>query len=169
LIVILTATPGALGLIVGGVLSDRRGRRAVAVVSIVIGMALSVATFFVFHWELWMMSLLGTVVFAASVPTLGVYGPELFPTSLRGRINGIIGVAGLLGSAVGLVIAGALTDQFGRVGPSMAVLAAGPLLLAVLVVVAYPETAGQELETLNPEDAPAPTPPGPAEPRSGGA
>jgi hypothetical protein len=34
----------------------------------------------------------------------------------------------------------------------MAVLAAGPLLLAVLVVAAYPETAGRELEELNPED-----------------
>ena len=36
----------------------------------------------------------------------------------------------------------------------MAILAIGPILLAVLVILLYPETAGLELETLNPEDAP---------------
>jgi hypothetical protein len=46
-----------------------------------------------------------------------------------------------------------LTDHFDRVGPAMAILAIGPILLAVLVILFYPETAGQELETLNPEDA----------------
>jgi MFS family permease len=103
---------------------------------------------------MWLVSTTGTVVFAASVAPLAVYGPELFPTSLRGRVNGIIGVAGLAGSAIGLVLAGVLTDHFHRVGPAMALLAVGPILLAILIIVLYPETAGEELETLNPEDAP---------------
>jgi len=34
----------------------------------------------------------------------------------------------------------------------MAILAAGPLLLVLLILVAYPETAGRELEDINPED-----------------
>jgi hypothetical protein len=34
----------------------------------------------------------------------------------------------------------------------LAVLSIGPLLMAVLVLVAYPETAHRELEELNPED-----------------
>ena len=38
----------------------------------------------------------------------------------------------------------------------MAVLSAGPLLLGVLVLAAYPETAGKELEDLNPEDRAGP-------------
>ena len=41
----------------------------------------------------------------------------------------------------------------------MSILAAGPLLLAVLVLAAYPETAGKELEDLNPEDRPPPDAP----------
>ena len=64
-----------------------------------------------------------------------------------------------MGSAVGLILAGVLSDRFGshrpghgRSSPS------GPLLLAVLVLVAYPETAGRELEDLNPEDRPPPPP-----------
>jgi MFS family permease len=154
LITILTSTPGAIGLIVGGVLADRRGRRAIAAVSLVAGTALSVGIFYTYHWEMWLVSTTGTVVFAASVAPLAVYGPELFPTSLRGRVNGIIGVAGLAGSAIGLVLAGVLTDHFHRVGPAMALLAVGPILLAILIIVFYPETAGEELETLNPEDAP---------------
>lgn len=154
LITVLTSTPAAIGLIIGGVLADRRGRRAIAIGSLVAGIVLTVAIFFTHHWEMWLLSMTGTFVFAASGPALAVYGPELFPTSLRGRVNGIIGVAGLTGSAIGLVLAGVLTDHFDRVGPAMAILAIGPILLAVLVIVFYPETAGQELETLNPEDAP---------------
>ena len=50
--------------------------------------------------------------------------------------------------------AGALADHFGRIGPGMAILALGPVLLAVLVLAAFPETAGRELEELNPEDQP---------------
>lgn len=158
LITILTSTPAAMGLIVGGVVADRRGRRAVAAVSLVAGIILTAAIYYTFHWEMWLMSMVGTIVFAASGPALAVYGPELFPTSLRGRVNGIIGIAGLTGSAIGLVVAGVLSDHFGRVGPAMAILAGGPILLAALVIAFYPETAGQELEQLNPEDAaPAPT------------
>jgi hypothetical protein len=34
----------------------------------------------------------------------------------------------------------------------MAILAVGPVLVAALVLGVYPETAGRELEELNPED-----------------
>jgi len=47
-----------------------------------------------------------------------------------------------------------MADHFGRLGPGLAILFLGPLLVAVLVLVAYPETAMLELEELNPEDAP---------------
>jgi hypothetical protein len=45
-----------------------------------------------------------------------------------------------------------MSDAFGRIGPGMAILAMGPLLLALLVLTAFPETAQRELEDLNPED-----------------
>ena len=38
-------------------------------------------------------------------------------------------------------------------GPVRALLAVGPFLVMLLVIVAYPETAHLELEALNPEDA----------------
>ena len=48
-----------------------------------------------------------------------------------------------------------ILDQGTGYGWLMAGLAIGPLLVAVLVIVAYPETKALELETINPEDASA--------------
>jgi hypothetical protein len=61
-------------------------------------------------------------------------------------------VLGVTGSAVGLLIVGTLSDREGGIGAAMPYVAVGPALLAVLILVAYPETAHQELEDLNPED-----------------
>lgn len=146
-------TPGAVGVAIGGKLADQRGRRVLAAFSVSVGTALGVVFYFASGVGLWIWGFLATIVSDAAVPALFVFGPELFPTSLRGRANGVINVVSLVGSAVGLAVAGALADQFGRVGPAMAVLAVGPVLLGVLLLVAYPETAGRELEELNPEDA----------------
>ena len=65
-----------------------------------------------------------------------------------------ITVIGLVGSAVGLVVAGVLAQHFGHIGPGIAVVAVGPLALAVILLAAYPETARRELEEINPEDLP---------------
>ncbi len=149
---ILTNTPGGVGIIVGGRLADLRGRRGVAAFGITSGVLLTVAMFFSEGWAMWGLSVAAAVLGAMTVPALGVYGPELFPTSLRGRANGTITIAAVVGSATGLLLAGWLADRWGTLGPGLALLAIGPLLMAVLVVVAYPETAHQELEDLNPED-----------------
>ena len=148
-----SGTPGVIGIVAGGRLADVRGRRMVAAVSLTLGTLCNVAFYFAGGWGLWLWGVLGAVIVDAQIPALAVYGPELFPTSLRGRANGVITITSLAGSAVGLAAAGALADHFGRIGPALAMLGLGPLLLAALVIVAYPETAGRELEELNPEDA----------------
>ena len=146
-------TPGVIGLIAGGRLADVRGRRVVAAFSLTVGTVCNVLFYFASGGALWLWAVLGAIIVDAQIPALAVYGPELFPTSLRGRANGIITITSLAGSAVGLALAGTLADHFGRIGPALALLAIGPLVLAVLVIVAYPETAGRELEDINPEDA----------------
>jgi MFS family permease len=161
LFTILTATPASIGIVVGGRLADVRGRRIVGAVGVAGGVAFTVAMFLSRGPSLWAWSIAASVVGGATVPALGVYGPELFPTSLRGRANGLIFGLGRIGSVVGLLAAGLLGRRLGSLAPAFAILALGPAALAVLIVVAYPETAGRELEELNPEDA-APT--GPAEP-----
>jgi MFS family permease len=153
---VVTATPAALGIVAGGRLADLRGRRRVGAFTLTVGAAFTVLFFFSDGWSVWVWALLGTTVSGGSIPALGVYGPELFPTSLRGRANGVMAVSALVGSAIGLISAGVLADHFGRIGPAMAILALGPAAVAVLVLVLYPETAGRELEELNPEDRPPP-------------
>ena len=120
--------------------------------------ACTVAMFFSVGWTIWAWSVVGSIIGAVTVPALGVYGPELFPTSLRGRANGIISGLGRVGSVLGLVIIAVLVSEDRPLAPIMALLAIGPALLAVLVLTAYPETAHRELEDLNPEDrAPLPS------------
>ena len=154
---IIVGTPAGIGIVAGGRLADVRGRRIVAAVALTGGTLCTLAYFSASGWSLWVWATVGNIVSAASIPALGVYGPELFPTGLRGKANGVIGLAGLVGSAVGLIGAGVLSDRYGAIGPAMALLAVGPFLLAGLVIAAYPETARRELEDINPEDrAPSP-------------
>ena len=150
---LVTSTPAGIGALVGGYLADRRGRRRVAAAGLVLGAVTAAWAFFTSGPALWLLTLTGTVAGGLTVPALAVYGPELFGTHDRGRANGLVLTLGVMGSAAGLLTAGWLSDQLGgRLGPALALLAVGPLIVAVLVLVKFPETAGLELEDLNPED-----------------
>ena len=156
LLQIITNLPGGVALLVGGRLADRYGRRSIGAIGAIGGTLFTVAMFLSSGWPVWAFSTASTLLAALTVPALGVYGPELFPTGSRGRTNGWINVLGTAGSVVGLLAAGVMADRWGSFGPGMAVLGIGPLLVGVLVIVAYPETTHLELEELNPEDAPVP-------------
>lgn len=148
-------TPAGIGVVVGGRLADVHGRRLVGAIGTVGGVAFLALAYQLSGAALLACAVTGSIVAAVTVPALAVYGPELFPTALRGKANGIISLAGVAGSAVGLVAGGQMNEHFGRYGPGLAILAVGPLVVAILVLAFYPETAHKELEDLNPEDAPA--------------
>jgi MFS family permease len=149
-----TNTPGGVGIIAGGRLADVHGRRIVGAVALAGGTIGTVVMFAVGGWPMWVASAFGAVVGAAAVPALGVYGAELFPTGHRGRASGLISALSLVGSSVGLLLVGFLLDRGWSYGWVMALVGIGPLVVAGLVVLAYPETAHRELEELNPEDEP---------------
>lgn len=142
--------PGAVGIVVGGRLSDRYGRRPIAAIGLSGYALLSVAMYSSSGPALWAFSLFGALIGGLIVPSLGVFGPELFPTERRGGSNGLLAAAGVIGSVVGLQIVGRLVDSWGTFGAPFAVVAVGPLLVAVLVLARFPETAHRELEDLNP-------------------
>ncbi|HET6950802.1 MAG TPA: MFS transporter [Acidimicrobiales bacterium] len=152
LFVLATSTPAGIGIVVGGRLADTRGRRLVGATGITVGTVLIALSFVVPGPGMWVSATLGAIFAAALVPTITVYGPELFPTSLRGRANGIVSMTAMGGSVVGLVAAGRLEMALGSFGRTLGVLAAAPLVMAALVVLWFPETARRELEDLNPED-----------------
>ena len=153
LFLIGTNTPGGIGVVAGGRLADVRGRRVVAGVGLIGGVGATVAMYSTRGWPMWSAAVAAAIIGAAVLPALGVYGPELFPTSLRGRANGLLYVSDRLGGASGLLTVGFLAGPLGGLGRPLALLALGPLALSVIVLTLFPETAGVELETLNPEDA----------------
>jgi MFS family permease len=160
LFTLVTSTPGGLGIAFGGRLADTRGRRLIGAIGVLGGSTLALIGFFSHGWEMWVWTLLGTVLGGSAVPALAVYGPELFPTTLRGKANGILQTAAVAGSSVGLLLVGWLVDRWGHMGPAMSVVLVGPVIVAVLLGVAYPETAHRTLEDVNPEDAVAGDPDG---------
>ncbi|MEM8707774.1 MAG: MFS transporter [Actinomycetota bacterium] len=150
---LVTATPIGLGVLVGGRLSETWGRRKTAALGIVTGTIGTILSFVFAGPAMWAAKLAGNVIGAIGVPALAVYGPELFGTQDRGRANALIVTAGVIGSAIGLVSVGWLSDRWDTIAPAIALLGIGPLLVALLVLTRFPETAGAELEELNPEDA----------------
>ncbi len=148
----LAGTIGGLGVLVGGRLADTRGRRPVAAVGVGAGTAVMVASFFAHSWALWVWAIAGSLLSYGVVPALAVYGPELFPTRTRGTATGVITALGALGGVIGLVGTGLLSSAIGTIGPALAVAAVGPVIMVVLIVVAFPETAGRQLEELNADD-----------------
>ncbi len=151
---LVTSTPAGLGVLAGGYLAETHGRRRVGAFGLATGAVCAASAFFASGAALWLLTLAGVMFGALAVPALAVYGPELFGTHDRGRANGIIITVSVAGSFVGLVTAGIISDRLGgELGPALALLAIGPLIVAGLVLTRFPETAGQELEALNPEDA----------------
>ena len=111
LFTIVTNTPAGVGVVAGGRLADVHGRRIVGAVAVLGGAVFTVISFYVAGAPLWLANMIGSIVGGASVPALGVYTAELFPTGRRGLANGFIAASSLAGSSIGLLVAGALLDN----------------------------------------------------------
>ena len=162
----------AIGVLIGGRFSDVRGRRRIGAVGLVGGAAFTVLRYSQAGWPMWMWGILAGIFGAASVPVMGAFGAELFGTGSRARSNGQITVLGVIGSMIGLQIVGRFTDAGGDFWHVFAMVAGAPLLVALLVLLVFPETAWRELEDLNPEDLNPedrnPKPPNPEHPNPEG-
>lgn len=154
---LLTVTPGSIGIVLGGRLADVHGKRIIGALGVAGGTVCTVVQYLSdSQISLWAASTLGSMIGGLAVPALAVYGPELFPTSLRTKANVIMTVLGVTGSVIGLIIVGRLAERW-SLGPGVAAMAVGPALVVAFLIPKYPETAHRELEELNPEDAIIPT------------
>lgn len=142
--VLSTSTPGGLGVLIGGRVSDVHGRRW----AIIPGLT-AIAVFYTLFFSstsavMWISSLLASIIGGMAAPALAVITAELFPTARRATVRGLVTALAVVGSITGLLIGGALIDRFGY-GRAFLVLSVAPLL-AVAIAFRLPPTHRRELE-----------------------
>jgi MFS transporter, MHS family, proline/betaine transporter len=156
-------------LAVAGSMSDRLGRKRIGCSFLALGVAGALCFFFLAHSPLgFFLALVVTYVgqFGAW-PTLSGFSTELFPTSHRALASSASGIASVVGQSGSFLLAGVLIGLTGSLAHAVAILAAGPLIALVLIVVGFPETAGRDLDQTSGEltridpQAPAPAAPQP--------
>lgn len=142
--VLLTSTPGGIGVIIGGRVADVYGRRW----AIVPGLG-ALAVFYTLFFSststiMWISSLLASVIGGMAAPALAVITAELFPTVRRATVRGMVTALAVVGSITGLLIGGALIEGVGY-SRAFTVLASAPLVAAGMALF-LPRTHRRELE-----------------------
>jgi MFS family permease len=153
LFTVSTATPAGIGLIIGGRIADIRGRRMLIAIGLPLATTLIVTSYAVGGPVMWFSVFAAGLLGGITYPALAVYRTELFPTGNRGRAAGLITASALIGGIGGLLAMGALLDRGWPHAQVMALLASAQVVVVVIVLRWYPETAHRELEELNPLDA----------------
>ena len=108
--------PGLFGILLAGRITETRGRRPVAVISLLVGTLCTIVFFLGDGVWLWTFMTVAIVAAAPAALSIGTMDAELFPTEVRGTSNAGLLVTSVLGSVVGLVVAGQLSDAFGGLG-----------------------------------------------------
>jgi MFS family permease len=147
-----TATPAGIGLFIGGRIADTRGRKALIAIAIPIATSLVLLSYSVGGPPLWFSAFGGGFIGGIAFPAIAVYRAELFPTGNRSRAAGMLTAAALIGGIGGILLVGRLLDLGYSYSTVIGLVALGQIIVVVLVLTKFPETAHRELEEMNPED-----------------
>ena len=150
---ITTGVPGLFGLVLGGRLAEARGRRPIAAIALAIATATQMVFFLASGPVIWVMSAASIIAASAGGIALGTLSTELFPTETRSTSNGLLGVIGVLGSALGFVVTGLLAHPQGELGRAIALCGVASLVAALVLVPRLPESVAQALDDVSPTDA----------------
>lgn len=153
---VTSALPGIFGVLLAGRLTETYGRRRVAAISMLIATSTQMVFFLGRGPTIWFAATVSVVASAASGLALATLGTELFPTEVRGTSNGMLVVVSVAGSALGLVIAGVLSDPVGGLGVAIALCGIGSLVAAVLLVPLLPESRARLLDEISPSQVAPP-------------
>jgi len=149
---ITAGVPGLFGIMLAGRLAASRGRRPVTIAGLVLGSLFQVVFFVGDGALLWVMPMIAIVAAACAGLAVGTLDAELFPTEVRGTSNGFLLVCGVVGSAVGLIVATNIKSSVGGLGPAIALCGIAPLIAACFVVPRLPETADRRLDDISPTE-----------------
>jgi predicted MFS family arabinose efflux permease len=142
-IVVVAGLASIPAFLLGGWLSDRFGRRRLAVALGLLTVVFTALTFSGGRLAYWVGNVVWSILASASVPVVGAWYGELFPTRARATSESAAALAGAAGGAVGYQAVGLLGGQVG-LGPGVAATAASAALAALLLLL-LPETAGEPL------------------------
>ena len=143
-LLIVFAGLGSLGLLVGGRLADRVGRRETTLLALIVGVIGGVAFYNVGSgWMLAPAVFLATFGASMLTPAYAAHRVELFPTRVRAMATGWLTNIAILGSISGFLIGALIVDRIG-LSLTMSVLGVG-LVIAMLLVFRLPETRGLDL------------------------
>lgn len=152
---------GAVGLLVGGRMADRIGRKPTTITALVIGLVGGIG-FYVLDsgWFLAASIFLATLGATMLTPSFGAQRTELFPTRVRATASAWVTNVAIVGSICGFLTGGILIDRIG-LASTVALLGTG-ILISIYLVTRLPETRGMDLvrRRTDPTSATAQTEPG---------
>ena len=150
-ILLLTGIVGAASALYLGSLSDRFGRRRMAIL-LLIGSPIAMVGFYEAS-GVFLPPLLVTFAFIGTGAdvSLAAMGKELFPTSYRSTVSGFVAMVAAAGGVLGLLAHGRLFDLTGDQWTAVSALALVGLLAPFILAFTLPETNRRTLEEISPE------------------
>ena len=143
-ILLIGGTLGGTGFFLGGRMGDTLGRKPAILLSLVVGSAGGIG----FYWTssedlLIVAATLSAFGSSAAMPVSAAQRTELFPTGIRATATQWLHTVAVLGSILGLTIAGATIEIWGL--PVTVTLLGVGVLVAMFAQLVIPETLGDEM------------------------
>ncbi len=143
-IMLVGGTVGGIGFFLGGRLADSLGRKPAIVMGLVTGIGGGIA----FYWWssprlLLVAATISALASSIAHPVSATQRTELFPTDMRTTASQWLHAIAVLGSMLGLYIAGYTIDLWGL--PATVTMLGSAVLLAVLLQTLIPETLGSPM------------------------
>ncbi|MCY4620791.1 MAG: MFS transporter [bacterium] len=144
-ILLIGGTLGGTGFFLGGRMGDTLGRKPTILLSLVVGLAGGIG----FYWTsskdlLIVAATLSAFGSSAAMPVSAAQRTELFPTAIRATATQWLHTVAVLGSILGLTIAGTTIEMW-SLPVTVTVLGVG-VLVAMLAQLVIPETLGDEMD-----------------------
>lgn len=145
----IASAVGMSGYVISGAMMDLIGRKPTGIMFF-LASAVSLIWAFTAHGELMIPAIVMSMFFIfALLPINSTFNAELFPTEHRAAssawCNALIGRPA---QVVAPFVVGFMSRELGSIGGAVCLLAAGPLVAAILIFLIFPETKGIKLDEI---------------------